>query len=210
MSKNHIPQATAKRLPLYYRFINNLSIQGKVRVSSKELSEAVKIDPATIRRDFSYFGALGKKGYGYNVEYLLEFFKKTLDQDELTKVALIGVGNLGTAFLNYNFTRNNNTKIVKAFDRSTNKSVKEIGGVPIYHIDELAEELNDVEIAILTVPQAEAQEITNKLVAHGIKGILNFTPARLTIPEDVRIHHVDLSIELQSLAYFMKHYSDEK
>ncbi len=210
MSKHHIPQATAKRLPLYYRFINNLSIQGKVRVSSQELSDAVKIDPATIRRDFSYFGALGKKGYGYNVDYLLEFFKNTLDQDELTKVALIGVGNLGTAFLNYNFTRNNNTKIVKAFDHSKNKTETEVGGVPIYHIDDLETELNDVEIAILTVPQTEAQEITNKLVAKGVTGILNFTPARLTIPEHVRIHHVDLSVELQSLAYFMKHYSDEK
>src|SRR5699024_12602862 len=104
------------------RYINKFSNQGRIRLSSKELSEAVKIDPARIRRDFSYCGALGKKWYGYNVEYLLEFFKKTLDQDELTKAALIGVGNLGTAFLNYNFTRNNNTKIVKAFDRSTNKS----------------------------------------------------------------------------------------
>src|SRR5699024_12178110 len=111
-------------LVLYYSYKNNLSNQGKVRVSSQELSDAIKIDSAKIRRDFSYFGALGKKGYGYNVDYLLEFFKNALDQDELTKVALIGVGNLGTAFLNYNFTRNNNTKIVKAFDRSTNKSVK--------------------------------------------------------------------------------------
>src|SRR5690625_4037616 len=108
MMQKKIPQATARLLPLYYRFLTNLHNQGKKRVSSKQLSEAVKVDPATIRRDFSYFGALGKKGYGYNVEYLLIFFKETLDQDELTKVALIGVGNLGTAFLNYNFTRNNN------------------------------------------------------------------------------------------------------
>lgn len=210
MAKHHIPQATAKRLPLYYRFINNLSIQGKVRVSSQELSDAIKIDSATIRRDFSYFGALGKKGYGYNVNYLLEFFKNALDQDELTKVALIGVGNLGTAFLNYNFTRSNNTRIVKAFDRSKSKSKTEIGRVSIYHIDELETELEDIEIAILTVPQTEAQEIANRLVAKGVTGILNFTPARLTIPEHVRIHHVDLSVELQSLAYFMKHYSEDK
>src|SRR3954453_11007436 len=126
-----IPQATARRLPLYYRFLNNLHSQGKQRVSSAELSEAVKVDSATIRRDFSYFGALGKKGYGYNVNYLLGFFRKTLDQDELTKVALIGVGNLGTAFLNYNFTKNNNTKIVLAFDADPNKAGSEIGGIPI-------------------------------------------------------------------------------
>src|SRR5690625_659319 len=99
MEHKKIPQATAKRLPLYYRFLSNLNHQGKTRVSSHELSKSVKVDSATIRRDFSYFGALGKKGYGYNVEYLLGFFRKTLDQDELTEVALIGVGNLGTAFL---------------------------------------------------------------------------------------------------------------
>ncbi len=210
MTKHSIPQATAKRLPLYYRFLNNLSHQGKTRVSSKELSEAIKVNPATIRRDFSYFGALGKKGYGYNVEYLLEFFKNTLNQDELTKVALIGVGNLGTAFLKYNFTRNNNTKIVKAFDRSKKKVNKKIGSVPVYHIDDIEKHLAGVEVAILTVPQAEAQEITDRLVAEGITGILNFTPARLTLPDHVRIHHIDLSVELQSLVYFMNHYSNEK
>lgn len=90
LNQSKIPQATAKRLPLYYRFLNNLYLQGKSRVSSKELSEAIKVDSATIRRDFSYFGALGKKGYGYNVEYLLGFFRKTLDQDENTPVALLG------------------------------------------------------------------------------------------------------------------------
>src|SRR5699024_9420780 len=121
MNQRKIPQATAKRLPLYYRFLNNLNHQGKTRISSKELSQAVKVDSATIRRDFSYFGALGKKGYGYNVEYLLHFFRKTLDQDELTEVSLIGVGNLGTAFLHYNFLRSNNTKFVMAFDRDPKK-----------------------------------------------------------------------------------------
>src|SRR5699024_2737178 len=201
-----IPQATAKRLPLYYRFITNLHNQGKARVSSKELSDAVKVDSATIRRDFSYFGALGKKGYGYKVEYLLEFFKKTLAQDEVTNVALIGVGNLGTAILNYNFLRNNNTRIAKAFDRSTSKTGKLNGEVPVYHIDELEKNLNDIQVAILTVPAAVAQEIADRLVEKNIKGILNFTPARLTLPEDVRIHHIDLSVELQSFVYFLKHY----
>lgn len=201
-----IPQATAKRLPLYYRFLTNLHNQGKKRVSSKELSDAVKVDSATIRRDFSYFGALGKKGYGYNVDYLLEFFKSTLEQDEVTEVALIGVGNLGTALLNYNFSRNNNTKIAKAFDRSESRVGQKVGDVPIYHIDELEDQLGDVEVAILTVPAAVAQEIADRLVAKGIKGILNFTPARLTLPEDVRIHHIDLSVELQSFVYFLKHY----
>lgn len=206
MVQKKIPQATAKRLPLYYRFLTNLNHQGKTRVSSQELSKAVKVDSATIRRDFSYFGALGKKGYGYNVEYLLGFFRKTLDQDELTEVALIGVGNLGTAFLKYNFVRNNNTKIVVAFDADPNKIGEHIGDVPIRDIDELEKGLGDVQIAILTVPVSEAQDITDKLVKKGISGILNFTPARITVPNHIRVHHIDLAIELQALAYFLKHY----
>jgi len=206
MKQNKIPQATAKRLPLYYRFLNNLNHQGKTRVSSKELSKAVKVDSATIRRDFSYFGALGKKGYGYNVEYLLEFFRKTLDQDELTEVALIGVGNLGTAFLNYNFLRNNNTKIMMAFDADPSKVSQEIGGVPVYHIDQLQEKLDGIEVAILTVPVKEAERMTEKLVEAGVIGILNFTPARITVPDHVRVHHIDLAVELQALVYFLKHY----
>lgn len=204
--QHKIPQATARRLPLYYRFLSNLHNQGKTRVSSKELSDAVKVDSATIRRDFSYFGALGKKGYGYNVDYLLEFFKTTLAQDKVTEVALVGVGNLGTALLNYNFLRNNNTKIAMAFDRSKKKAGSLIGDVPIYHIDDLEEKIGDVEVAILTVPASAAQEIADRLVEQGVRGIVNFTPARLTIPKDVRIHHIDLSVELQSFVYFLKNY----
>ncbi|MFF2459807.1 redox-sensing transcriptional repressor Rex [Peribacillus simplex] len=203
-----IPQATAKRLPLYYRFLKNLHSSGKQRVSSAELSEAVKVDSATIRRDFSYFGALGKKGYGYNVNYLLSFFRKTLDQDELTKVALIGVGNLGTAFLNYNFMKNNNTKIEMAFEVSEEKVGKRIADVPIYHMDQIDTLLqeNNITAAILTVPAQVAQTITDRLVKADIKGILNFTPARLTVPPSIRVHHIDLAVELQSLIYFLKHY----
>ena len=205
-----IPQATAKRLPLYYRFLTNLHASGKQRVSSAELSEAVKVDSATIRRDFSYFGALGKKGYGYNVSYLLSFFRKTLDQDELTKVALIGVGNLGTAFLNYNFLKNNNTKIAVAFDVESEKINKKIGTgtVEVYHMDELEKVILEqkIDVAILTIPAPVAQSVTDRLLSANIKGILNFTPARLTVPSDVRVHHIDLAVELQALVYFLKHY----
>jgi redox-sensing transcriptional repressor len=203
-----IPQATAKRLPLYYRFLSHLHSAGKQRVSSAELSEAVKVDSATIRRDFSYFGALGKKGYGYNVNYLLSFFRKTLDQDELTRVALIGVGNLGTAFLNYNFLKNNNTKIDCAFDIDPAKIGTTIGEVPVFAMDQLEEYLMEeqIPVAILTVPAPVAQTITDSLVKTNVKGILNFTPARLNVPSEIRVHHIDLAVELQSLVYFLKHY----
>ncbi|GIN42334.1 MULTISPECIES: redox-sensing transcriptional repressor Rex [Heyndrickxia] len=206
-----IPQATAKRLPLYYRFLKNLHSSGKQRVSSAELSEAVKVDSATIRRDFSYFGALGKKGYGYNVNYLLSFFRKTLDQDEVTKVALIGVGNLGTAFLNYNFMKNNNTKIEIAFEVDSDKVGKKVGQVPVYHLDELVPRLieEDISVVILTIPAEVAQGVTDEVTKSNVKGILNFTPARLNVPSSIRVHHIDLAVELQSLVYFLKHYPND-
>ena len=207
IDKTKIPQATARRLPLYYRFLESLQSSGKYRVSSSELSDAVKVDSATIRRDFSYFGALGKKGYGYNVNYLLSFFRETLDQDAITKVALVGVGNLGTALLNYNFSKSNNTRIEMAFDIAEDKVGQKIGSVPIYHLNDLAEfTKNEVDVAILTVPAPAAQNIADQLVEAGIKGILNFTPARISVPENIRIHHIDLSVELQSLIYFLRHY----
>jgi redox-sensing transcriptional repressor len=207
MSEHNIPQATAKRLPLYYRFLENLQATGKQRVSSTELSEAVKVDAATIRRDFSCFGALGKKGYGYNVSYLLQFFRETLAQDDRTGVILVGVGNLGTALLHYNFQKSHNIEILRAYDVDPEKLGTMIGTVKIHSMKELEENsLEDCEVAILTVPVNVAQKTTDVLVKAGIKGILNFTPARLNVPSFLRVHHIDLSIELQSLIYFLKHY----
>ncbi|BDH63379.1 redox-sensing transcriptional repressor Rex [Lysinibacillus sp. PLM2] len=201
-----IPQATTKRLPLYYRFLQNLANEGKRRISSQELSEAMKIDSATIRRDFSYFGALGKKGYGYDVLYLLEFFRRTLDQDEGANVALIGVGNLGNAFLKYNFQKNHNTRIVVAFDSKAPMEGNEINNIPVYHPDRLEEMYKNynAEMAILTVPSRSAQEITDRLIAVNAKGILNFTPVRLNVPDSMKVMNIDLSVELEALIYLIR------
>ncbi|MGM9966615.1 redox-sensing transcriptional repressor Rex [Rummeliibacillus sp. TYF005] len=205
-ASNKIPQATTKRLPLYYRFILNFAEAGQVRISSKELSEAMKIDSATIRRDFSYFGALGKKGYGYDVQYLLDVFRQVLDQDERMNVAIIGVGNLGSALLKYNFQKSHNMKIVVAFDTSGTPEGKYINDIPVYPPDLLEEKFAEynVELPILTVPARSAQFMTDRLVAIGVKGILNFTPVRLSVPDYVRVHTIDLTIELQTLSYFMR------
>lgn len=210
MPENKIPQVTAKRLPLYYRYLEKLHAIGKQRVSSADLSDALHIDPATIRRDFSYLGELGKKGYGYNVTYLLQFLRDFLKQDEVTNVVLVGVGNLGTALLRYNFYRSHNTKIVAGFDQDPNKVGKDVDGIPVYSMDRLAEvtQLHNVEVAILTVPLNAAQSTADFLVKNGIRGILNFTPARLTAPPYVRIHNIDLTIELQTLIYFLKNFPE--
>ncbi|MGO4864568.1 redox-sensing transcriptional repressor Rex [Ligilactobacillus ruminis] len=205
MTSQNIPKATAKRLPIYYRYLNMLSDAGKKRVSSNELAEAVKVDSATIRRDFSYFGALGKRGYGYDVENLLEFFKKTLNQDKLTNVALIGVGNLGHALLNFNFHKSNNVRINAAFDINEEITGTIQSGVPIYPMEDMKEQLKiqQIEIVILTVPANVAQGVTNDLIEVGVKGILNFTPLRISVPDSVLVQNVDLTNELQTLIYFL-------
>ena len=203
--RREIPKATVNRLPIYHRYLRFLQNAGKKRISSTELSDAVKVDSATIRRDFSYFGALGKRGYGYDVDYLLDFFTKTLNQDRLTSVALIGVGNLGNALLHYNFRKNNNVRIGAAFEVDPKLIGTIQSGVPVYSIDELEEQLEaqGIEIALLTVPQEEAPIAVERLVAAGIKGIRNFTPLRFDVPSHVRMQHVDLTNELQTLIYFI-------
>jgi AT-rich DNA-binding protein len=182
-----------------------LNEEGKDKVSSTELSEAVQVDSASIRRDFSYFGALGKRGYGYDVKNLLTFFKKILNQDTLTNVALIGVGNLGRALLNYNFKRSNNIRISCAFDINKEITGRILSGVPVYDMDDLKQQLSDqqISIAILTVPSTAAQKTTDEMVDAGVKGIMNFTPIRLSAPANVRVQNVDLATELQTLIYFL-------
>ena len=165
MTETKIPRATAKRLPLYYRYLNILHYGGKDRVSSNELAKAIHVDSATIRRDFSYFGALGKRGYGYDVDDLIEFFKNILHQDRLTNVALIGVGNLGHALLNFNFHQDSNIRISAAFDTNP-KNINTIqGGVPIYPMDQIVAQLKEqqISVVILTVPSNVAQEVANQV-----------------------------------------------
>ncbi|MEI4431066.1 redox-sensing transcriptional repressor Rex [Enterococcus faecalis] len=207
MKDQVIPKATARRLPLYYRYLRMLHDTGKNKVSSTELSEAVQVDSATIRRDFSYFGELGKRGYGYDVENLMNFFAKTLNEDELTNVALIGVGNLGSALLKYKFHQSNSIRVSCAFDVNEDIVGRIVDGIPVYPMEDMMEQIRvqQIEVAILTVPARKAQEVVNKLAEAGVKGILNFTAARLVAPPEVLIQNVDLTNELQTLIYFLHH-----
>lgn len=211
MKDTTIPKATAKRLPLYYRYLKFLFDSGKKKVSSTELSEAVKVDSATIRRDFSYFGELGKRGYGYDVESLMTFFAKTLNEDRLTNVALVGVGNLGHALLNYRFHQSDSIRISAAFDVNPDIVGRILDGVPVYDASEMVEQIRaqHIDVAILTVPPAHAQENTDKLVEAGIKGIMNFTPIRINVPKGIQIQNVDLTNEMQTLIYFLSNYKED-
>ena len=211
MLSKKIPRATARRLPIYYRYLTVLLSANKQRVSSTELSEAVQVDSATIRRDFSYFGELGKRGYGYDVANLLKFFKGILHQDSLVSVALVGVGSLGSALLNYNFHKDTNLRISAAFDTKPEFANTVKSGIPIYPAEEMTTQLKEqqIDVVILTVPGDKAQKVTDQLMEAGVKGILNFTPVRLSVPKDVQVQNIDLTNELQTLIYFIKNYSED-
>lgn len=206
MPNRKIPRATAKRLPVYYRYLNVLLNANKHRVSSTELSEAVQVDSATIRRDFSYFGELGKRGYGYDVEKLLNFFKGILKQDKLTNVALVGVGSLGSALMNYNFHQSTNLRISAAFDPKESLANTVKSGIPVFPVEDMKKQIKEQQIdaVILTVPGSESQAVTDQLVEAGVHGILNFTPVRLSVPKDVQVQNIDLTNELQTLIYFIE------
>ena len=205
-----IPRATLKRLPLYYRFVSSLKSKGIDRVNSKAISDALQIDSATIRRDFSYFGELGKKGYGYNIDSLLDFFKSELSESDMIKIAIVGVGNLGKALLTYNFSIHEDMTITEAFDVKEDVIGQKIGNVIVKDNDELITTLKkeEIDVVILTTPERVAQKVADELVQAGVKGILNFTPGRINTPSDVQVHQIDLGIELQSLLFFMKNYSE--
>ena len=206
MPNRKIPRATAKRLPVYYRYLNVLLNANKHRVSSTELSEAVQVDSATIRRDFSYFGELGKRGYGYDVEKLLNFFKGILKQDKLTSVALVGVGSLGSALMNYNFNQSTNLRISAAFDPKESLANTVKSGIPVYPVEDMKKQIKEQQIdaVILTVPGSVSQAVTDQLVEAGVHGILNFTPVRLSVPKDVQVQNIDLTNEMQTLIYFIE------
>jgi len=206
VAEQQIPKATVKRLPLYYRFLQRLYRSGRERISSLEISEALRIDSATIRRDLSYLGGLGKKGYGYNVAHLIQFLTHYLGHDEVTNVVLIGAGNLGMALLHHNFYMTKHLNIFAAFDKDEQKIGRTVNGIPIYAMHDFAELVRKagIEVAILTIPVASVEPVVEQVVESGIRGILNFSPIRLKVPPYVRVHNIDVTMELQTLIYFLK------
>ena len=205
---NSIPRATAKRLSVYYRIFKRFNSENIEKANSKQIAEAIGIDSATVRRDFSYFGELGRRGFGYDVKKLMNFFANLLNDNSITNVMIVGVGNMGRALLHYRFHERNKMKIVMAFDTDDYSDVGTTtnDGIPIYGISQIKEKVQEgnVKTAILTVPSVKAQEVASILVDAGIKGILCFSPVHLSVPKDVVVQYVDLTSELQTLLYFMR------
>ncbi len=204
-----IPKATAKRIPLYFRYLRTLQESGVIRIKSKEFSQMIQVPSATIRRDFSHFGELGRSGYGYDVPYLIEVFSEILSTQVEKRIALVGVGNLGKALLKNNFRRNENLTIMCAFDSDPEVIGTCINCVEIKNIHDFSEvaKKEGITAVITTVPSKHAQQAIDTIVASGITAILNFAPDRVKVPEHVNIQYIDLTTELQTLIYFDEHVS---
>lgn len=205
MKSEKISDAVVRRLPVYLRFLNELSRREVSTVSSQELGQKLDLNPAQIRKDLAYFGDFGRKGIGYDVAYLIEKIQHILNLDQQINVALIGAGNLGQALSNYNAYVKDNMKIVAVFDASPGKIGGKINNIEIQPIEMLDETVrnNNIRIGIITVPAAEAQRVADRLVAAGIGAILNFAPTILKVPAEVRVHAADFTTDLMSLAYYL-------
>ena len=197
-----ISKATLKRFPVYLKALRKLSQNGKKRIRSTELSEYVDIKATTIRHDFSLIGQLGKQGYGYDVDELIDIFAKQLGEDYDEDMILIGVGRLGKAILNYNNWNHVAGEIVCAFDLQPEKRNKEDKvNVPVYHISQLKEKFPEgCEIAILCIPSG-AQEIVDELHELGVRGIVNFTREHFVLPEGMIKSDVDVVSVIEELVF---------
>lgn len=203
---DRIPAAVVRRLALYSRVLSDLELNSVEKVSSSELADLLGINSAQVRKDLAYFGQFGVPGFGYYVKDLRNNLKRILRTDREVKVILVGVGNLGSALVSYGGFHRQGFKIVMAFDADRRKVGSSRGDLEVFHIDELETKLKEVgaDIAVLAVPGDACQPVADRLVANGVRGILNFVPRRLTVPEHVKVHYVDLSIEMETLSYYLR------
>lgn len=206
MKKKKAPVVTIPRLSFYYRAL--MQKADAQFVSSQELAELSGTSAAQVRKDLAYFGQFGAAGKGYRVDFLKKSITRILGVDKSWPVALVGIGNLGSAFLSYKGFSRQGFQIVAAFDNDEEKIGKDFAGIVIRNIAALEEEikLKKIRMAVVTVPQLAAKEVIDRLVKAGIKAILNFAPIRPGVPKSVEVHNIDLSIELERLAYFLSQF----
>lgn len=203
MPRFRVPEATVERLSIYLRSIKRLNDERVL--PSQELADLVGTSDAQVRRDLAYFGEFGIPGQGYRAGKLKQEISHILGVDRIWLTALVGTGNLGAALLAYPGFKRQGFKIKAAFDNDLSKIGKVWEGVKIQDVETIPEVLSkqEIKIGIITTPAEAAQEVANKLVEGGVKGILNFAPARILVPEGVKLRNADLSIELEALSYFL-------
>lgn len=206
VAENKISKSVIKRLPRYYRHLGELLEMGVERISSKELSERMKVTASQIRQDLNHFGGFGQQGYGYNVKYLYDEIAKILGLDRVYNVIIIGAGNLGRAIAGYANFEKRGFKIIGIFDINKELSGMEVRGIKVRPLEELEEFVrdNNVDIAALTIPKTGAVKVAETLVELGVKAFWNFAHTELNVPSDVLVESVHLSESLMRLSYNLK------
>jgi redox-sensing transcriptional repressor len=196
---------TIRRLSVYTRCLLQLEEDGVKTVSSQELADRFNLNSAQVRKDLAYFGEFGVRGIGYYVSGLKAELQRILGLDREWPVALVGFGNLGSALFHYRGFARQGFRIAAIFDEDPSKVAHEVDSTPIFAARDLAREIKarGIQIAIVAVPIEAAQGVADQLVAAGIKAILNFAPARIKVARDVRLKNVDLSIELETLSFYL-------
>lgn len=201
--KRHVPAATVPRLALYLRKLRELDARGVRRVSSKDLAGMIDLNAAQIRKDFSYFGEFGTRGVGYEVPRLIAEITRSLGLDRTWNVIIVGAGLLGTALARYRGFSEQGFHLTGVFDSSPTVVGASYGAGRVRAVDELEAfcAREHVDIALVTVPAAEAQASIDRLAGAGVRAVLNFAPVRVSAPPGVTVRPVDLSSELMVLAY---------
>ena len=198
-----IPDATVARLPIYLRALTALAEDGVATVSSEELAAAAGVGSAKLRKDLSHLGSYGTRGVGYDVEYLVYQISRELGLTQDWRVVIIGVGNLGHALANYGGFASRGFTVVALLDADGSLIGEEVAGLRVRSIDELEDVVatGGVHIGVVATPAVAAQPVCDRLVAAGVTSVLNFAPCVLDVPDDVMVRKVDLSTELQILAF---------
>jgi redox-sensing transcriptional repressor len=198
-----IPEATVARLPIYLRALTGLADRGTATCSSEELAGAAGVNSAKLRKDLSYLGSYGTRGVGYDVEYLRYQIAREIGVTQDWPVVIVGIGNLGHALANYSGFSSRGFRIVALLDADPERQGEDVSGLGIRAFDEIESLVaeHDVAIGVIATPAVAAQSVCDRLVAAGVTSILNFAPAVLSVPDGVDVRKVDLSIELQILAY---------
>jgi len=205
VDRKDVPAVTVPRLALYLRKLRELHARGVERISSKDLAESIDLNAAQIRKDFSYFGEFGTRGVGYEVDRLIEVITRSLGLHRSWNVVIIGAGLLGTALARYRGFGEQGFRLAAMFDSSAAVIGASYGEGRVRSVAELEEFCagERVDIAVVTVPASEAQATIERLVAAGVRAILNFAPVRVHTPEGVLVRQVDLSSELMALSFHL-------
>ncbi len=200
-----ISESTIHRLSMYYRTLSLLEKENYETVSSKELAKREKLTPAQVRKDLSFFGSFGTRGLGYNVAELKQKIADILGINRDWKVALVGVGNIGSALVSYKEFSKQGFNIIKVFDNDQRKIGSNHKGITVSDIANLETEIREfsIEIVILAVPATVAQYIVDDICRAGVKAILNFAPINLRVPPNVYLRNENMSMELEYLSFAM-------